>query len=91
MNELAEYITLSLTRWVPLFKEKVGTSIRCLRQWRYMWAVAAPVSKNLTLIAAALDAGFADSAHFSRAVRNLFSITLSSVFGRAANVQRVLA
>ena len=40
---------------------------------------------------AALCAGFADSSHFSRAFRNMFGITPSSVFGRAANVQIVIA
>jgi AraC-like DNA-binding protein len=49
------------------------------------------VSKNQTLTDAALGAGFADSSHFSRAFRNMFGITPSSVFGRTANVQIVLA
>ena len=40
---------------------------------------------------AALGAGFADSSHFSRAFRNMFGITPSSVFGRAANVRIVIA
>jgi AraC-like DNA-binding protein len=91
MNELAEYINLSPTRLVHLFKEEVGVPIRRFRQWHRMRVVAALVSKNLTLTEAALDAGFADSSHFSRAFRNMFGITPSSVFGRAANVQIVLA
>ena len=38
-----------------------------------------------------LGAGFADSSPFSQAFRNRFGITPSSGFGRAANVQIVLA
>ena len=91
MNELAEAINLSPTRLVHLFKEEVGVPIRRFRQWHRMRVVAALVSKNQTLTDAALGAGFADSSHFSRAFRNMFDITPSSVFGRAANVEIVLA
>ncbi len=91
MNELAEVVNLSPTRLVHLFKEEVGVPIRRFRQWHRMRVVAALVSKNKTLTDAALDAGFADSSHFSRAFRNMFGITPSSVFSRAAHIQIVLA
>ena len=91
MNELAEVINLSPTRLVHLFKEEVGVPIRRFRQWHRMRVVAALVSQNQNLTDAALGAGFADSSHFSRAFRNMFGITPSSVFGRAANVEIILA
>ncbi|CDH44401.1 helix-turn-helix transcriptional regulator [Candidatus Contendibacter odensensis] len=91
MNELAEYINLSPTRLVHLFKAEVGVPIRRFRQWHRMRVVAALIAKGDTLTDAALGAGFADSSHFSRAFRNMFGITPSSVFGRAANVQIVIA
>ena len=91
MTELAEYVNLSPTRLVHLFKEEVGVPIRRFRQWHRMRVVAALIAKGDTLTDAALGAGFADSSHFSRAFRNMFGITPSSVFGRAANVQIVIA
>ncbi|MDS4026952.1 MAG: AraC family transcriptional regulator [Candidatus Contendobacter sp.] len=91
MTELAEYVNLSPTRLVHLFKEEVGVPIRRFRQWHRMRVVAALVAKGDTLTDAALGAGFADSSHFSRAFRNMFGITPSSVFGRAANVRIVIA
>ncbi len=91
MTELAEYVNLSPTRLVHLFKEEVGVPIRRFRQWHRMRVVAALVAKGDTLTDAALGAGFADSSHFSRAFRNMFGLTPSSVFGRAANVQIVIA
>lgn len=91
MNELAEHVNLSPTRLVHLFKEEVGVPIRRFRQWHRMRVVAALIAKGDTLTDAALGAGFADSSHFSRAFRNMFGITPSSVFGRAANVQIVIA
>ena len=91
MNELAEHVNLSPTRLVHLFKEEVGVPIRRFRQWHRMRVVAALIAEDSTLTDAALGAGFADSSHFSRAFRNMFGITPSSVFGRAANVQIVIA
>lgn len=91
MTELAEYVNLSPTRLVHLFKEEVGVPIRRFRQWHRMRVVAALIAKGDTLTDAALGAGFADSSHFSRAFRNMFGITPSSVFGRAANVRIVIA
>ncbi len=91
MNELAEHVNLSPTRLVHLFKEEVGVPIRRFRQWHRMRVVAALIAEGSTLTDAALGAGFADSSHFSRAFRNMFGITPSSVFGRAANVQIVIA
>lgn len=91
MTELAEYVNLSPTRLVHLFKEEVGVPIRRFRQWHRMRVVAALIAKGQTLTDAALGAGFADSSHFSRAFRNMFGITPSSVFGRAANVRIVIA
>ena len=91
MTELAEYVNLSPTRLVHLFKEEIGVPIRRFRQWHRMRVVAALIAKGNTLTDAALGAGFADSSHFSRAFRNMFGITPSSVFGRAANVRIVIA
>ena len=91
MSELAERVNLSPTRLVHLFKEEVGVPIRRFRQWHRMRVAAALIAGGDTLTDAALGAGFADSSHFSRAFRNMFGITPSSVFGRAANVRIVIA
>ena len=91
LGELADCVSLSPTRLVHLFKEQVGVPIRRFRQWRRMREVAARIVRGETLTDAALSAGFADSSHFSRAFRNMFGITPSSIFGRAANVHIVIA
>lgn len=90
LDELALHVNLSPTRLVHLFKEEVGVPIRRFRQWHRMRVVAAEIARGQTLTDAALGAGFADSSHFSRAFRNMFGLTPSSIFGRAANVQIVI-
>ena len=82
MEELAEVVSLSPTRFIHLFKEQTGVPIRRFRQWVRMKTVITYVAGGKSLTDAALDAGFTDSAHFSRAFRNMFGITPSSVFNR---------
>lgn len=83
MEELAEEVNLSPTRFIHLFKEQTGVPIRRFRQWVRMKTVITYVAHGKSLTEAALDAGFTDSAHFSRAFRNMFGITPSSVFNRS--------
>ncbi len=86
IEELAARVNLSPTRLVHLFKEQTGVPIRRFRQWNHMKAVAACVAAGGTLTEAALRAGFSDSAHFSRAFRNMFGLKPSLLFNRAANL-----
>lgn len=87
MEELAEEVNLSPTRFIHLFKEQMGVPIRRFRQWIRMKTVITYVADGKSLTDAALDAGFTDSAHFSRAFRNMFGITPSSVFNRSQNTR----
>lgn len=82
METLADEISLSTTRFIHLFKEQTGVPIRRFRQWLRMKIVIRYVANGKSLTEAALDAGFTDSAHFSRAFKNMFGITPSSVFNK---------
>ena len=86
VEELAERVNLSPTRLVHLFKEQTGVPVRRFRQWNRMKAVVACVAGGGTLTDAALNAGFSDSAHFSRAFRNMFGLKPSFVFNRSAEL-----
>lgn len=83
MEELAEVVALSPTRFIHLFKEQTGVPIRRFRQWVRMKTVIKYVAGGKSLTEAALNAGFTDSAHFSRAFRNMFGITPSSIFNKS--------
>lgn len=90
VEELAERVNLSPTRLVHLFKEQAGVPIRRFRQWNRMRAVVARVADGGTLTDAALHAGFSDSAHFSRAFRNMFGLKPSMLFNRSAELTIVI-
>lgn len=90
VEALAERVNLSATRLVHLFKEQTGVPIRRFRQWNRMKAVAGSVAEGGTLTDAALNAGFSDSAHFSRAFRNMFGTKPSLLFNRAAELEIII-
>jgi AraC-like DNA-binding protein len=90
VEALAGSINLSPTRLVHLFKEQTGVPIRRFRQWNRMKAVASFIAAGDTLTTAALNAGFSDSAHFSRAFRNMFGIKPSLLFNRSADLEIVI-
>jgi AraC-like DNA-binding protein len=78
VTALAALTDLSNSRLSHLFREQFGIPIRSFRAWkRARRAIALTVSEPV-LLRAALDAGYADEAHFSRSMRKYF--------GQRANV-----
>lgn len=73
-RHLAAQVDLSEPRLSQLFKETLGVPIRRYRQWHRLFVTAVGVSQGLSLTTAALDAGFTDSAHFSRTFRSILGV-----------------
>lgn len=68
---IGRQVGLSVPRLSQLFKEVVGTPIRRFRLWHRVFVTAAKVREGTGLTEAALAAGFADYAQFSRTYRQL--------------------
>lgn len=90
VEALADSVNLSPTRLVHLFKAQTGVPIRRFRQWNRMKAVIADAAAGITLTEAALNAGFSDSAHFSRAFKNMFGIKPSFLSNRSADIEIIV-
>lgn len=71
---LAEGAGLSTSRFIHLFKAATGVPLRRYKLWIAMGAAMRAVVNGETLTNAALDAGFASSAHFSAAFRQMFGM-----------------
>lgn len=72
VEELAESVNLSPSRLSHLFREQLGISMRSFRAWkRVRQAIGLTVSEPV-LVRAAVNAGYADEAHFSRSMRKYF-------------------
>ena len=73
-QELAETAALSLSQLERLFSGTLGLSVRRLVLWQRLRQALRLAMAGDSLTSAAIAAGFADSAHFSRSVRSQFGI-----------------
>lgn len=76
---LAAQVDLSEPRLSQLFKDTLGVPIRRYRQWHRLFVTAVGVTQGLSLTTAALEAGFTDSAHFSRTFRSILGMPPSAM------------
>lgn len=68
---------LSDSRFSHLFVEQVGLPFRTYVLWRRLTIAVARVAVGASLTSAAHEAGFADSAHFSRTFLRMFGVPAS--------------
>lgn len=68
---IARQVGLSVPHLSQLFKQVTGTPIRRFRLWHRVFVTAAKLAEGFGLTHAALAAGFADYAQFSRTYREL--------------------
>jgi AraC-like DNA-binding protein len=79
LAELSECAGLSASRFLHLFKAETGVPLRRYRLWNRMGATVAAFRDGLSLTEAAHAAGFASSAHFSSAFRDMFGMMPSEL------------
>lgn len=84
---LAAQVDLSEPRLSQLFKDTLGVPIRRYRQWHRLFVTAVGVTRGLSLTTAALEAGFTDSAHFSRTFRSILGMTPSALLSPRCKVR----
>jgi AraC-like DNA-binding protein len=87
LESLADSVFLSATRFTHLFKDETGVPIRRYRQWLRFRQAIQQITSGETMTAAAMQAGFTDSAHFSRAFRSMFGLKPSVVFRKSNPVR----
>lgn len=78
--ELAASVGLSPSRLRHLFREQLGIPIRSYRLWRRMSRAVELIPEARSITELAHAAGFADSAHLSRAFRQLFGMSPTDAF-----------
>jgi AraC-like DNA-binding protein len=87
LEYIANRVFLSESRISHLFKREVGIPIQRYLLWYKLAQAAFNIGKGLSLTDAAEEAGFADSAHFSRSFRVMFGVTPSQILKRSRHVQ----
>ncbi|SMC95329.1 MULTISPECIES: helix-turn-helix domain-containing protein [unclassified Pseudomonas] len=74
-RELASTATLSISQLERLFSGSLKLSVRRLVLWQRLRVALQRALSGTSLTEAALAAGFADSAHFTRSVRRQFGLS----------------
>ena len=88
LAEVAEVAGVHPMHLARLFRERYGYSMgEFVRRRRIAWACGQLTSSDRTISAIALDAGFADQAHFTRTFRRVTGCTPSWYREHASSVQ----
>lgn len=77
--DLAALVGLSQSRFLHLFRDHTGTSLRRYRLWLRMLRAAALLQARANLTTAAVDAGFASPSHFSSSFHAMFGLRPSQL------------
>lgn len=88
MAELGQCAGLSPSRFLHLFKAETGVPLRRYRLWNRMGAAVGAFREGKSLTEAAHAAGFASSAHFSTAFRDMFGMMPSELLKGLEPAQR---
>jgi AraC-like DNA-binding protein len=88
LTELGACAGLSASRFLHLFKAETGVPLRRYRLWNRMGAVVGAFHDGMSLTEAAHAAGFASSAHFSAAFREMFGMMPSELLKTLEPVRR---
>lgn len=72
VGQLAQHVHLSPSRFQHRFVRHTGMAVRPYLRWLRLRTALTAIARNASLTEAALEAGFADAAHFSRTFRRHF-------------------
>ena len=87
-TELARRLGMERTRALRTFRACTGQTFRSFKRWTGLQVAARKMLQGEPVGAAALDAGFADTAHLSRTFRHLFGLTPSEAVAGLARAAR---
>ncbi len=85
-DELARRIGIERTQALRLFKAATGQGFRAFKLWSALQYATQQMAEGALVRTAAMDAGFADTAHLSRTFQHFFGLTPSAaIAGLAVN------
>jgi len=87
MEDMAEEVNLSASRFSHLFKESVSVPYQRYVLWQRLLFALRELRDGVQLTDVAHSAGFSDSAHFSRTFRKMFGMSPSDLVKNSQFVQ----
>jgi AraC-like DNA-binding protein len=86
-QELAAEAGLSESRFLHLFRDELGTSLRRYRIWVRLVHAGTAIAAGATLTEAAMKAGFASPSHLSDRFKTTFGLSASQLLGTGLTVR----
>lgn len=86
---IAQQVYLSESRFIHLFSEQMGISLRRYLLWLRLIQGVKAALEGVSLTSVAHEVGFADSAHFSRTFKEMFGLTPSRLFKNSKFIQAI--
>jgi len=83
-DELARRLRMERTQALRRFKAATGMTFRAFKLWSGLQHAARQIEGGVLVRTAAMDAGFADTAHLSRSFRALFGLSPSAAIAGLA-------
>lgn len=90
-DELARRLSMERTRALRCFKVATGQTFRAFKKWSALQHAAQLMAQGALVRTAAMDAGFADTAHLSRVFREGFGLTPSAAIAGLGQSSRAVA
>ena len=88
-HELADRLQMERTRALRMFKAATGQTFRRFKQWSGLQHAARKIASGELVRTAAMDAGFADTAHLTRTFRASFGLTPSEAIAGLAKASPI--
>ncbi|MDN5938163.1 MAG: AraC family transcriptional regulator [Salinisphaera sp.] len=79
-KEWAAHLGVTASHFTHLFTDQAGCAFRRIRAWKRARSLLPIVDSQASLVDIALDIGYADSTHFSHAIRQHFGYKPSDIF-----------
>ena len=79
-EDCAAMTGLSFSRFTHLFSDQTQTTFRRFRAWKRARGLMPLIGNPLNLLDVALNAGYADSTHFSHSIRQFYGYTPRDIF-----------
>jgi AraC-like DNA-binding protein len=79
--ELAASVGLSESRFLHLFRQEIGSSLRRYRLWSRLMRAGAEIAAGQNLTTAAVEAGFASPSHLADRFKTTFGLSATALLG----------
>jgi AraC-like DNA-binding protein len=86
-SELAAEAGLSESRFLHLFRDELGTTVRRYRTWARLLHAGTAIAAGANLTEAAIKAGFASPSHLSDRFKTTFGLSASQLLGTGLTIR----